>query len=136
MPALFDHLLESMDLVAKIALDEVGRSGVASLAPGLSEAKASADKDPVHHKFSELIRVNHSLLRAIGVSHPALESIVQLGELHGCPTKLTGAGGGGCAFSLVVPSISDTAKFQETLSSSGYHSVLTKVGGCGVLLYR
>lgn len=53
--------------------------------------------------FQELIDVNHQLLRLIGVSHPELEVIVQESSALGVHTKLTGAGGGGCALSLISP---------------------------------
>lgn len=39
--------------------------------------------------------MNHNLLKAIGVSHPALEEIFQISNSLGFGSKLTGAGGGG-----------------------------------------
>lgn len=49
--------------------------------------------------------MNQSLLCALGVSHPSLNAITNLtcslyDELK-CTTKLTGAGGGGCAFTFL-----------------------------------
>ena len=49
--------------------------------------------------------MNQSLLCALGVSHPSLDAITNLtyglyDELK-CTTKLTGAGGGGCAFTFL-----------------------------------
>jgi len=37
----------------------------------------------------------------IGVSHPALDSICDISARHGFVSKLTGAGGGGCAYTLL-----------------------------------
>ncbi len=50
-----------------------------------------------------MIRDNHGHLVNLGVSHPALEMIVAATaeEPYNLATKLTGAGGGGCAFTLI-----------------------------------
>ncbi len=45
---------------------------------------------------------NHRHLVNLGVSHPALETIREKTKTpYNLTTKLTGAGGGGCAVSLV-----------------------------------
>jgi len=53
--------------------------------------------------FQALINENHGHLVALGVSHPSLEIIraKTAAPPHGLSTKLTGAGGGGCAVTLV-----------------------------------
>ena len=49
---------------------------------------------------------NHHLLAALGVSHPRLERLRYLvGESGVGWTKLTGAGGGGCAITLLRPEV-------------------------------
>lgn len=50
-----------------------------------------------------LIRDNHQHLRQLGVSHPSLDMIVAstAAEPFKLATKLTGAGGGGCALTLI-----------------------------------
>lgn len=50
--------------------------------------------------FEELIYINQSLLRAIGVSTPEIDEIVSKLEKEGFKVKLTGAGGGGCIFGI------------------------------------
>ena len=49
--------------------------------------------------------MNHSLLIALGVSHPSLNAIANMTDnlYHQMKstTKLTGAGGGGCAFTFL-----------------------------------
>jgi mevalonate kinase len=49
------------------------------------------------------MRENHAHLVELGVSHPALEMIVAATgqEPFNLATKLTGAGGGGCAVTLI-----------------------------------
>lgn len=50
----------------------------------------------------DLIHENHRHLVSLGVSHPALEIIrSKTASPYGLSTKLTGAGGGGCAVTLV-----------------------------------
>jgi mevalonate kinase len=52
--------------------------------------------------LGELLTDNHRLLRAIGVSTPALDELVQLALDHGAHgAKLAGAGGGGVVLALV-----------------------------------
>jgi mevalonate kinase len=53
--------------------------------------------------LESLIDHNHSYLVQLGVSHAALEAIraKTASEPFGLHTKLTGAGGGGCAYTLI-----------------------------------
>jgi len=53
-----------------------------------------------------LIRDNHAHLVTLGVSHPSLEMIVAStgSKPFNLATKLTGAGGGGCALTLIPDS--------------------------------
>lgn len=54
--------------------------------------------------LGELITINHGLLVSLGVSHPKLERIRALIDHAGIGwTKLTGAGGGGCAITILKP---------------------------------
>ena len=39
----------------------------------------------------------------MGVGHRVFDTVCQVGGECGFPSKLTGAGGGGCAFCLIVP---------------------------------
>lgn len=86
-------------------------------------------------RLMELIRINHGLLVALGVSHPNLERIkLYCDELKIGETKLTGAGGGGCAITLLNENITqDTydelnAKFEQ----HGFQTFKTTLGGKGV----
>lgn len=53
--------------------------------------------------LQDLIELNHSLLRCIGVSHPSLEKVCDIAKKFGFTAKLTGAGGGGLAI-VYLPS--------------------------------
>lgn len=58
--------------------------------------------------------INHHLLNAIGVGHPALTNVVDVSNQSQCACKLTGAGGGGCAITLVKTG-ADTEALSEKL---------------------
>ncbi len=50
--------------------------------------------------LEELISINQSLLRAIGVSTPEIDKKIAEFEEKGFRVKITGAGGGGCIFGI------------------------------------
>ncbi len=60
----------------------------------------AASKIDDYKTIEELISINQSLLRALGVSTPEIDKLIaELDEL-GFKAKITGAGGGGCIFGL------------------------------------
>ncbi|CDO93059.1 unnamed protein product [Kluyveromyces dobzhanskii CBS 2104] len=118
-PLIAEPILEAMDQVAIRG----------------SELLSDISKDIHYDELLELIRVNHGLLVAVGVSHPGLEVIKQLSdELKIGQTKLTGAGGGGCAFTLLEKNVdhSSVRKFHETLHEKYKYQIFeTGLGGVG-----
>ena len=48
-----------------------------------------------------LMKINHHLLCSLGVGHEKLNLLCWVTEKQGVYSKLTGAGGGGCAISLL-----------------------------------
>lgn len=112
-----------------------------------SEAAAVADMSPrFYATVSKLVRINHSLLNGLGVGHEALDHVVALSAAQGFVAKLTGAGGGGCALTLLPPSCLpdyDEARVRDGLAAVvaacealGYESFRTQLGGDGVLVRR
>lgn len=91
--------------------------------------------DENHPELIELVRVNHGLLISLGVSHPGLEMIRYLSDtLDVGSTKLTGAGGGGCALTILKKDANESAvsTFKNTLKSEhGYEIYQTDLGGIG-----
>ena len=84
------------------AIDGVTRSAYSLItSPGFD-----ADDPASLQHLGELITVNHGQLVSLGVSHPRLERIRELIDHAGIGwTKLTGAGGGGCAITILKPSL-------------------------------
>lgn len=91
-PAITENILNAIGLVTESA----------------HKLLASPGFDPTSHAslkhLGELITINHGLLVSLGVSHPKLERIRELIDHTGIGwTKLTGAGGGGCAITILKP---------------------------------
>ncbi|KIK96455.1 hypothetical protein PAXRUDRAFT_138398 [Paxillus rubicundulus Ve08.2h10] len=90
--------------------------------------------------LAALIDENHKLLGQLQVSHPSLETIRRItgSESYNLATKLTGAGGGGCAVTLVpddFPSSKLTSLItlleSEKFTSETFVTYFTEVGGPG-----
>ncbi len=118
------------DVVGPIltAMDGIAKAAVESLEAG-SQGGGSRD-----FGLGRLASANHNLLCAIGVGHPALDAVVSDARDHGLSAKLTGAGGGGCAFALVPPTGhdgSDVDSFEATSARRGFSWFRTRVGGAG-----
>ena len=83
----------------------------------------------------KLVNMNHGLLVALGVSHPALETVKIISDKYNLgATKLTGAGGGGCAITLVDESIDESVihNAMKEYENEGFESFETSLGGKGV----
>lgn len=89
---LTEHILDSIGLVTESAHK-------------LLTSEDFNPKSPTALKhLGDLVTINHGLLVALGVSHPKLERIRELIDHTGIGwTKLTGAGGGGCAITILKP---------------------------------
>jgi mevalonate kinase len=112
--------------------------------------------DALYARLRQLVRVNHSLLNALGVGHAALDGVVAAAAAAGFVAKLTGAGGGGCALTLLPPrrhvvaaagnaaaaEAEDAAAaaalkgLEAGFAALGYDCFETRLGGDGVLVRR
>ena len=125
-PQITESILNAIDKVGEGAAALIGREDFDS------EELSSLEE------LGKLMTINHGLLVALGVSHPRLERIRELVDHEGIGwTKLTGAGGGGCAITLLKPDITKERmqRLEDTLQEEGYGKFETTLGcdGVGVL---
>ena len=98
----------------------------------------SVSDDAKFQELSELISVNNNLLRAIGVSHPRLETVFNIAESFNFHAKLTGAGAGGCAFVILPSNYKNSENYEkmcEELKANKFQILPTVIAtGSGVEL--
>lgn len=78
---------------------------------------ASALNNPEDLSF--LIKVNHLLLKALGVSCSEIDDVIKKLEEIGVPAKITGAGGGGCVLALGKVDLDNYDCFKVSLNAEG-----------------
>ena len=85
-----------------------------------------------------LIEVNQGLLATCQVSHPSLDRICAEAKNYALAAKLTGAGGGGYAYILLLPDTPNEAitSITKKLIANGYLVTLTNLGGAGVTIHE
>ncbi len=107
------------------------------------------DDNMLYENISSLFERNQNLLRNVGVSHPSLEIVCNSSKTFGFTTKLTGAGGGGCAITLLgVETISTSGNDESNVKNKikelmrilkdvhQFDCFECEIGGPGVRLYR
>jgi mevalonate kinase len=128
-------LRQNIPVMTEIILDGIGQLTTSAL-----ELISSADFNgpgvpaALEH-LGTLIRMNHGFLVSLGVSHPRLERIRELVDYADIGwTKLTGAGGGGCAITLFRPDVKvETIKeLERKFTVEGFQKYETVLGGEGV----
>lgn len=89
------------------------------------------------HVLQTLININQGLLSTVQVSHPSLDRICAEAQKHSLAAKLTGAGGGGYAYILLLPdTISETISvISQKLNADGFSVTLTSLGCDGVKIH-
>ena len=126
-PDVTEHTLDSIDKVTMSAYNLIN----------------SDDFDPtsehnIEH-IGDLFRINHGLLVSLGVSHPKLERIREIVDYTDVGwTKLTGAGGGGCAITLLRTDVTreQLNNVNSAFDEAGFEEYKTTLGGDGVgILY-
>lgn len=127
-PLVTDSILDAIEKITDSAQELIRTcEGDKSISPEALE------------RLGTLTRINHGFLVSLGVSHPRLERIRELVDFANIGwTKLTGAGGGGCAMTLLRPNVDKKAirKLESQLADEGFEKYETTLGsdGVGVLM--
>ncbi|KAL1985239.1 hypothetical protein VTN96DRAFT_8155 [Rasamsonia emersonii] len=122
-PEVTDKMLDTIDQVTTSAHTLI------------SSPEFENNRDAALEQFGTLFRINHGLLVSLGVSHPRLERIRELIDYGNIGwTKLTGAGGGGCAITLLRPDADKDAirELEAKLDEEDFERYTTTLGGDGV----
>ncbi|XP_025090964.1 mevalonate kinase-like isoform X2 [Pomacea canaliculata] len=119
---VMEHMLEAIEGIAQQSLRVF-----AALSDKPYDTEAYAE-------LEELIDINQSLLNGTGVGHTSLDKIVALTARYNLHTKLTGAGGGGCTYTLIKPGADedDIKNVKKELELEGFQCWETCVGSAGV----
>ncbi|CAM9816653.1 unnamed protein product, partial [Ectocarpus sp. 13 AM-2016] len=129
-----DRAAASVSTATPVAAAECGDGASAPVAPAAG-AGAGAGQPLTAECVGELAEMNHRLLCALGVGHPALERVCEVASAHGCRSKLTGAGGGGCAVTILSGEDLCKASLVEAMLGEGFKCYETSIGGDGVLFH-
>jgi len=118
--------------IVKPVIDAIGGISETFLAT-LEKIDSAGESQENYRTLEDLIDMNQALLQSLGVSHPDLQKVCQVFSQFGLHSKLTGAGGGGFAFALLNPVVSEksVALAKDQLERKGYTCCETNIGGSG-----
>ncbi len=106
------------------------------LGGGSGKEQNQVSRTELLQTLAELIKENHEHLVDLQVSHASLEAIrnTTAGDPWRLATKLTGAGGGGCAVTLLPDALkqADLESLVRALEQQGFECYETSIGGPGV----
>ena len=118
------------------AVEDISQRFLRLISPGEGEGETKISHADMVSEMSQLVRINHCLLNAMGVGHESLDEVFTVSARHGFACKLTGAGGGGCAITLLDDTKdtweADREKLRQEVDSLGYDTFLSGIGGEGV----
>ncbi|XP_066465925.1 mevalonate kinase [Tiliqua scincoides] len=120
-PAIMEPVLSSIDAISR----ECER---------VLEAMAECPTQEHYLVLEELIDMNQHHLNVIGVGHSSLDRVCQVSASRGLHSKLTGAGGGGCAITLLRPDTAPSVVAAATgdLDNCGFECWETDIGAPGI----
>jgi mevalonate kinase len=96
-PTITSHLFDSVDAISQRVL---------TLFKDYAHETQEEKLLELESQLEIFIDINQHILNALGVGHTALDYICQTSAEYNLHSKLTGAGGGGCAFTLIKKSMS------------------------------
>lgn len=88
-------------------------------------------------ELEKLIAINHHCLGAIKCGHETLDRILHLTKKYNLSSKLTGAGGGGCAFTLFRNKTKSETILEviKELTESGFRCFRVQIGCPGAQIH-
>ncbi|GAM18023.1 hypothetical protein SAMD00019534_011980 [Acytostelium subglobosum LB1] len=98
-----------------------------------------SDVEQLQQAIELMIDMNHALLSGcFGVGHKTLDLIATVSKQFGLHSKLTGAGGGGCAITLLKPTTEQTVvdQLKDELRKHGFESWEATIGQPGLLFEK
>ncbi len=100
-----DHMNSIMDEIHSISEGFVELLASKQSDSNSNNSNNNSNNDDVpeewYPQLEKWIRRNHVLLNDMGVGHPSLDKVVEVTDRLSLASKLTGAGGGGCALTLI-----------------------------------
>jgi len=132
LPAVYNPLFDAIGAIAEESCLYLEKLYQMQAEPNQTEK----NYQEYHCMLEKLIDLNQQLLVTLGVSHASLDQLCHVTARHGMHSKLTGAGGGGCALTLVTPGTSEASVTEviRELSSLGFEVWNTCLGDHGVTL--
>ncbi|KAI1080166.1 mevalonate kinase [Whalleya microplaca] len=124
LPSITEYILNGIGQVTTSALELIS-------SPDFDGSGISDNLE----RWGDLIRINHGYLVSLGVSHPRLERIRELVDYAGIGwTKLTGAGGGGCAITFFRLNVQDDTyrELERNFATEEFQKYETVLGADGV----
>ncbi|XP_076645652.1 uncharacterized protein LOC143355065 [Halictus rubicundus] len=126
-PVIIDLILDSIDNIAITAVKVIQKINNAS----------GIDDETLYDGYKQLmtlINMNQGLLATCQVSHPSLDRICGEAQNYALAAKLTGAGGGGYAYILLLPDTQPETitSISRKLIADGFPVTLTTLGGAGI----
>lgn len=127
-------LKKALPEVTELILQGIGRVTESAHALLISPNFHPLDKE-TSQTLGALMNINHGLLVSLGVSHPRLDRIRELVDTFDVGyTKLTGAGGGGSAITLLKPGLEPKKlkQLEAKLDEEDFERFESTLGGNGV----
>ncbi|XP_031828553.1 mevalonate kinase [Nomia melanderi] len=130
-PVIIDLIMDSIDHIAITAIKVIQKIN----------NPANTDNETLFEGYRQLmtlINMNQGLLTTCQVSHPSLDRICAEAQNYALAAKLTGAGGGGYAYILLLPDTQPEtiASISRKLIADGFPVTLTTLGGAGVQIHK
>ena len=122
-PQLFENIMNSMGQCTEDIISII---------------KTAKELDKVNEdKLQELIAINHQILSTLLITHPNLESIVEICKKYGIASKFTGAGFGGSVIGVIKNSVLEANKdlleqVQQELQKSGFNIICSESSQLGL----